>query len=262
MNRRKFLQGAVLSAAGLYVPKAFAILPSRGVIILKAPVRQKVSGPDFDPTGPGSVYAWYKADTGLTKNGSGYVSQWADNTGNGMHLVQATGTKQPQWRSGQLATYGTLIFDGVDDNMVKAWGSVYSGAITLLLVFRQVTWTSGDYIFTTNSGLIIAQTGSNQEIYATFNNINWLHYSIAINEWHIMSLVVDGANSFYKINNSGISSKVDIGVAGLSDLYYGSLMDNTYFGNIEIAESVVFSKALSESEVNSLHVGYGSKYSI
>ena len=43
-----------------------------------------------------SPAAWYKAESGITLNGSN-VSQWDDQSGNGRHLVQATSARQPAY---------------------------------------------------------------------------------------------------------------------------------------------------------------------
>lgn len=43
------------------------------------------------------LQAWYRADLGITKDGSNSVSQWLDASGGGRHLNQATTTSQPLW---------------------------------------------------------------------------------------------------------------------------------------------------------------------
>jgi hypothetical protein len=47
-----------------------------------------------DPPTSG-LQAWYKADTGVTTDGSGNVSQWNDQSGNNKHATQSTAGNQP-----------------------------------------------------------------------------------------------------------------------------------------------------------------------
>lgn len=86
-----------------------------------------------------SLKAWYRADT--TVNGGGTVSQLTDKSGNGFHLTQATGTKQPALNvaDANMGGRNSITFDGVDD----ALGMVSPGygalnALTTIWVIRSL----------------------------------------------------------------------------------------------------------------------------
>jgi hypothetical protein len=49
------------------------------------------SATPFSPSDLDSLVLWLKADAGVTKDGSNYVSSWADQSGNGNNATQATG---------------------------------------------------------------------------------------------------------------------------------------------------------------------------
>ena len=47
------------------------------------------------PPVPGNLAAWYHTGAGLVVDGANAVSQWQDQSGNGRHLLQASGVAQP-----------------------------------------------------------------------------------------------------------------------------------------------------------------------
>jgi alpha-tubulin suppressor-like RCC1 family protein len=65
--------------------------------------------PVIPPTG---LAAWFKADTGVTADGSGNVGQWNDQSPNGHNLVQATSTNDPQTSTDAGTGRPTLHFEG------------------------------------------------------------------------------------------------------------------------------------------------------
>jgi hypothetical protein len=82
------------------------------------------------PTPPlTNLLAWYKADAGVTKDGSDFVSAWADQSGNGYTLTQATGAKQPKWLASQRGSMPAIDFDGSDDILANgALGALLAGS--------------------------------------------------------------------------------------------------------------------------------------
>jgi len=66
----------------------------------------------WKPSDETSLEAWYKYETGITLNGSD-VSAWADSSGKGHNLSQATAAAQPAYSG------GVLTFDGTDDNLAS-----------------------------------------------------------------------------------------------------------------------------------------------
>lgn len=51
------------------------------------------------PVVAAGLKAWYRADHGVTKDGTNSVSKWLDASGNGLHLEQSDGPSQPLWVS-------------------------------------------------------------------------------------------------------------------------------------------------------------------
>lgn len=89
--------------------------------------------PSLLPTG------YWKFNTGISQTIPGFCSQWDDQSGNGNHLVQATGSKQPI-----VNVDSSLTFDGVDDLMQVAF--TLAQPYTLYVAFRQIAWVNGHVI--------------------------------------------------------------------------------------------------------------------
>lgn len=68
----------------------------------------------FLPTNLSNLDAWYKADVGVDFDGSNDVSQWDDQSGNGLHQIQATGLNQPTYVASDLNGLPGIKFDGAD----------------------------------------------------------------------------------------------------------------------------------------------------
>ena len=107
-------------------------------------------------TGPGGVGAtdgasslelWLKADdgTGQTVDGSA-VSTWSDKSGYGYDISQATGSKQPLYKTGILNGQPVVRFDGTDD-FYEVSTSALSGATaaTGIAVVTGTETAGGDY---------------------------------------------------------------------------------------------------------------------
>lgn len=63
------------------------------------------------------IALWLKADAGVTADGSGFVTQWNDQSGNGNNAFQPSSDLMPTLVNGALNGHPVLHFDGVDDYM-------------------------------------------------------------------------------------------------------------------------------------------------
>ncbi len=57
------------------------------------------------------LQSWYRADLGVTKDSSNNVSQWADLSGNGVHVSQPTATAQPVWNANGAGSEPVVQFN-------------------------------------------------------------------------------------------------------------------------------------------------------
>lgn len=129
-------------------------------------------GAAWTPARLSSLAAWYRADLGVTLNGSN-VSAWADQSGNGRHATQGTGAEQP----GQPATVAALgselalSYDGgdilgangasMDVDLSSQWGFCTVFRLASLGNFRGLFRVStGASTGTTADDGLVAYTGT------------------------------------------------------------------------------------------------------
>jgi hypothetical protein len=104
-----------------------------------------ITGIEWDPSFLGDdLFAWYDAsDTSTVTESSGNVSQWDDKSGNDYHLVQLTGSNQPN-------SYGTYTENSLNvmrtsfqDYIEKTdfGGIAFSGGIMLATITKDISGT-------------------------------------------------------------------------------------------------------------------------
>ena len=167
------------------------------------------------------LVAWYDASQITGKADSDAVSSWADSSGNGHTASQATGSKQPLYKTNILNGFPVLRFDGIDDFM-----SVSSmGALTNHSVFVVAKDSAEDW------GVLGGPTGNPQIRRGYFGNdklsfkdsvsdntapSTTLH--VAQGNWSLMEWVFVGTTCFYYQN----------GVAHGTGAYSGTMPAEAY----------------------------------
>ena len=183
--------------------------------------------------------AWFRYGIGITKDGSDLVSQWDDQSGNGRHLKQSTDTNKPTWQSD-----GSILFDGVD-NYLKCDAFTFEQPETIYILFKQVTWTSGDDIFDGNaasSGRLNQRTTTpNLAIMAGAFAAN--NTGLAVDTYGAVCAVFNGASSLLQVDN-GTATTGDPGAADMGGFTLGVRGDNTNgFSSIQVKEVILFPDA-------------------
>jgi hypothetical protein len=128
------------------------------------------------------LVVWYDAsDAASITHVGGAVSQWSDKSGNGFHVVQATGANKPTYSATGLGgAQPSLSFDGGDYLTTAGAATVASGAVSNFSVFvvgrmNAATTANGRFAAfiangelssgnNTGSVILFLRNGSNQEI--------------------------------------------------------------------------------------------------
>lgn len=176
------------------------------------------------PTPPSGMLLWLKADAGVTKDGSDFVSNWADQSGNGYDAVQATGSNQPKYVANVLNGQPCIRFDGSDDFLISNITSSYPQPITIYYVFT-VRGTGSQFV---------ASLPSTYYIYAmTYNGVNDLY--MTDDYYNIVETgITPPVTRFYGCNYQGASSQL-----WKNGVYYtnGTQMSVNFTGNYNIGRT-------------------------
>ena len=110
---------------------------------------------------PSTLLGWWKADAGVTKDGSDKVSQWADQSGNGYDFTQATGARQPTWEASvQNGLPGIRFPSGT--GLVFPSGLPYVGAFLYVVKYPTATFSPSSVIQSGGTGGWYGSNGTAQ----------------------------------------------------------------------------------------------------
>lgn len=183
-----------------------------------------------------NMAAWFRKGTGIT-SASSAVSGWADQSGNGRDLLQATGANQPDEQGD-----GTILFNGSSD-FLKCAAFTFAQPCTIYLRMKQVTWTSADRIFdgnALNSGVLYQHfTTPNVRQHAGSDATE--NGAMAVNTWASVAAVFNAASSVLQINATTVTGNPSTNNMGGFTL--GAAADATGFGHIQVAEGILYDAA-------------------
>jgi hypothetical protein len=205
---------------------------------------------------PGLVL-WVRADLGVTLN-AGNVSIWADQSGLGHNLAQATAANQPLWVSAGVNGAPTVLFDGVNDLLVGLF--TLAAAKTELFTYKMVT----------RAGFPVYRGGATN----TANGENDAGPGVNITETFTMGVAVDVANNVFAQQTNVISmptslirvngSLIVAGNAGASTnwggVVLGGLTIPSNWANAAIAEYILYDRALSPFETEQVETYLRLRY--
>jgi hypothetical protein len=205
--------------------------------------------------------AWYdSSDVGtITKDGSNYVSQWNDKSGNNYNLVQGIGASQPLYS----ATNG-IVFDG-NDFMSKLFTIPCSYPYTLFVVHSNNNSSpSQNIILGAINNILLLQNYNNT---IQFSNGAVLDYAKNLPYTKIISTIVakqNGQTSFLYENNIEKSTNLYMNNTSIDGLSLGKwrYLGTDYFGNSTIKEIVLYPSALTTDQITVVNNYLNQKYSV
>jgi hypothetical protein len=179
----------------------------------------------------GKAIGWWISayEASVTKDGNNHVTAWADTLGVN-NLATYGGT--PHWSS------TGILFDGVDDMLKSANIAVYQPVI-VYICFKQVTWTSGDFIFDGYSadGAAFHQRTSSPNLALYAGAVSADNSAMTLNTWGYAIMCSNGASS-YLIVNGVTNGTENFGANNMNGITLGSSSGGASFGNIEIKEVI------------------------
>lgn len=182
----------------------------------------------------GNTVAWFDANESyVIKDGSDFVSQMTDRSGNDNHLLQATPTNRPLWSA------DGVLFNGTDNFMKTAPFTLVRPEF-IYFVFKQVAWTNGDYMFDgniANTG-VLAQAPSSPDL-RLYAGVALDGATFTLNTFGIARILFNGAPSKIQINESA-EVNGDTGTGNMGGFTLGSSGAGlAQYSNIEVKEVII-----------------------
>ena len=221
-----------------------------------------------------NLVAWFDAadDNTITEAG-GTVSQWDDKSGNGHNATQGSGSLQPEFVADVVNGLPILRFDGIDD-VLELSSVVVSGtaARTIFMVCRAET---------TNTGMVALNETVGAGAGSIYDMTPEIAIRVASGNRVFNETVVNASVYFVLMFQSAASSNVSISIIRLDGVPGTELSvtsqaintDNTTntvigkntttdFCEVDFGEIIMYDRALSASEIESVERYLGVKWGI
>ena len=215
----------------------------------------------------------YRADLGITKDGSDLVSAWADQSGNDDHLANPTANK-PLWVDNQVNGYPIVRFNGVGGasgggSLLQVVGDACGAVKThYFVVIKQLAWTV--YQQPLSWGMAgydnnFVQVGSTPQLVGDGGaSVN--HISPTIGTFFLVSSFYDGSTgSYMSLNDDSIvtGGSVISPVRAYTHFTLGGAKLLNYSANVEFAEVVVYDGVKVEgSNLTKLKAYFNARYAL
>lgn len=209
-----------------------------------------------------SLAAHYDASVAASVTVATGVSQWADLSGNGYHLLQASAGKQPVY-SGS-GTTSKITFNGSSQTLQASF--TLTQPTTVYFIAKQVTWPGGTrYLFdgAVANNMIVYQNTASPKIAMYAGGVVGDNSGATIGTMVVITAVFNGASSSLSVNNN-TKTTGNAGAAAGAGITVGSIGGAALgnFSNIEVQEIYIYSAAHSAATQTSMITYLRNKWGI
>ena len=209
--------------------------------------------PIVTPDDFANLSLWVRSDLGVTKDGSDFVSAWADQSGNGYNLSGGS----PLWQDAQINGYPSILFDGSNDQLNNTTNNIVSDPSSIFFVIKVVSATANDCVLAgTNSASRIVQDNSSNHSQDGQNAV-----TLTTGTWHLFHSLWNGVSSSQEKNDDGSVSGGNA-VGNWADFYLGSRPVPDRYANFEIAELVAYDDEKSGDDLTRLKTYFNNRYAL
>ena len=218
-------------------------------------------GAVFTPASVANLKAWYRSDLGITESG-GTVSAWADQSGNGHNLTEATNKPAYSATSGANSFPG-LTFDGSNDKLTCTF-SAMSQPFHFFAVFKTLATPSNAGIVggagsgerpigigSANNDGVYIYMGTDTNV-RTPTNDHTAHY--------VWEFLVNGSSS-RAVRAATADSTGNPGSNTLTGISLAQV-PGVGFANCIITEIILYSVEISGADLTNLRAYLGTRYSL
>lgn len=202
----------------------------------------------FLPGAYGTCIAWLLSDTGVTKDGGNLVSSWADQSGTGNDFIQANGLLQPLWVDAQVNGYPSIRHDGIDNYLACA-GITISDPTDMYIVMNTITWVGGTRIAggqAWEKNILYVSASPTICLFSVTALVPTTN-DLPVATWGLLQARFNDANSQLRVNG-GTASTANPGSFDTTGGYaIGAELTPAEYSNVEFAEIIIYSDALSDA---------------
>ena len=197
---------------------------------------------------------WVKADAGITTDGSGQVTAWADQSGHANHLLQATSTRRPALVANGFNGYPVLRFDGNSD--------FFNLTTRLAGTIRTVFWVvKEDPAAAVGRRSLLGDATAGNDFRGGASGTVWASDATAAQTLNGSTFVngapVSGATATRPKSMSVVSIET---TSGTSASLFGTSFGASEFWWGDLAEMVIYDRPLTDSERKQVEDYLAQKY--
>ena len=220
---------------------------------------------EFQPTDIANCQYWFRADLGITKDGSDFVSQWDDQTANGRDLSEST--NKPLWVDSLINSQPAVRFDGSNDTIGHDYAESYGATFHVFQLFNSVSWTNNDYVANYEDGGAngyVRQIGTSPQIKQGGTDANVNPVSLTIGSFGLVQSGFTGGTTIWQTLNDGskVTGADPGGTPAFGEVRLGSNHAGGQNGNVEIAEIIGYSAEISGADLTNLLSYFSDRYAI
>ena len=238
-----------------------------------------------------TLQVWYNADIGTSASGNfstnlvsgDDISQWKDRSGVGSNLNKSgSAVNKPNWYANQAGvgnTLGVLRFNGTSESLDAnpvAWMQSRTGFSLFVVAKATTVGVTTRTICTTNmGGFQISHNSSNWRIEAGgCSGVSTVTGTGDTSRYNIYSLIFDGAGigntsrlkfrynkAPQTLSYTGTATSITSASASTFYVGVGSAGNSQYFAG-DIAEIIMFTRAVNSSEINGVESYLSSHWNL
>ena len=220
----------------------------------------------WTPANLPDLWAWFDASQGVT--GTTAVSLWADQSGLGHDLVQATANRQPRLTTGVINSLPVIELNAILNSQARmVTAATFPGSSvgsTIYMVAAQAitglhTDSSGVYCeYALNSSL--NRDASTNDVQSIINGDAIINSTIVDGTFYTLGVITDGVTESFRINAAAIGSAISAVPASDQAFYIFQNHLNANTGNKQFAEIIVCDAEITNGDRTLLETYLQTKY--
>ena len=254
-------------------------------VLVVIPTSTPSSTQTFAPSTLSGLAMWLNAGSGVATATGNYVTSWNDQSNNGNNVIQNSQFNQPLLIPGALNGNPVVRFDGNNDYLDggSGVGNIQSSGASLFIVGKSNT-SQGAFISKSLYGgaplrySILYEAGNNFGFLYLDNATRTMWFpSVSSGQSNLMTMIVDSTST--SPSNTVFINSISKGVTSITSNYsmispYNFLVGaynndsgvvppiGGYFLNGDIAEIIMYNRALSDTERQQVETYLNAKYAL